>query len=400
MNLLDGSSRDRGQRAMRELTAHRRVIVTVGSGGVGKTTTAAALGLLGALLGRRTLVITIDPARRLANALGLDVLSHAPQCIDEHVMGGVVPQRAGSLSAMMLDPKAAWDDMLLRTAPDEATARKIFENRFYETLSRDLPGTFEFIACECLHRLASSGDWDLVVLDTPPTANAIDFLDAPGRILGVLDNDAFRAVASKKESLGLRFLDGAAGRAQSVLARFTGGEIIEEIGELIVLLRDLYAPLTERIRALDELMHGENTAFVIVSSPEARALTEATRFVDELARRKLPLGALVLNRLTPSPTAALELVDSKGWESELQTGGLRGPELASLRSAIEKAIRQQDELAALDRAHIEAALPPLPESVPVVAVPRLTVDVRDVRRLGEIVEALSWEAPLKDVHSG
>ena len=207
IEVLETPVDDPGRRALREHLARRSVLVVTGSGGVGKTTSAAALGLFGAQLGRRTLVITIDPAKRLANALGLTALSHVPQRIDgalTAVDGAAAP---GELFAMMLDPKAAWDDMLMRTAPDAATAQKILENRFYGTLSRDLPGAHEFIACECLHHLTSSGQWDLVVLDTPPTSNALDFLEAPARILAVLDNDAFRYFAQRKQSLGLRFLE-------------------------------------------------------------------------------------------------------------------------------------------------------------------------------------------------
>ncbi|MBM4282764.1 MAG: ArsA family ATPase, partial [Deltaproteobacteria bacterium] len=272
--------------ALRRLTGARQIVVCVGSGGVGKTTTAASLGLVAAAMGRKTLVITIDPARRLANALGLDTLLHRPQPVDAALVraararlgpvDALDPVSSSSssssgpapLSAMMLDLKAGWDDMLFRTAPDRASAEKILVNRFYRVLSTELPGAHEFIACEHLNHLASSGDWDLVVLDTPPTQNALDFLDAPQRILGVLDNDAFRLLAHKapgerEASLASRFLDGATGRAQSVIAKFTGPDLLEELGELLLLLKDLYGPLTQRTREFVALLAGRCSAFVV-----------------------------------------------------------------------------------------------------------------------------------------
>lgn len=399
MHVLDTPVLDEGRQALRALVAEKRVLVCVGSGGVGKTTTAATLGLLGASMGRRSLVITIDPARRLANALGLNGLSHTPQRIDESITrsAGVAPP--AELFAMMLDLKAAWDDMLRRTAPDEETARKILGNRFYEALSRDLPGAHEFIACECLHHLASSGEWDLVVLDTPPTSNALDFLEAPNRILAVLDNEAFRYFASRKQSLGLRFLDGsllqsAAGRAQSVLARFAGAEVLEEIGDFIVLLRDLYDPLTARARAFQALLGGEDTRFLVVSSPQPAALSEARFFLTELGRRSLPLGALVVNRVTPSPGSALEVLADPDWETHLTTRGLEGAEAARLAAVLDEATRQQQKLATLDAAAVDALLGDVRAAhasgaapIPVVEVPRLPDAVHDAKRL---VELMPW----------
>ncbi len=393
MNVLDAPELDEGRRVVRSLARERRVLVCVGSGGVGKTTTAATLGLLGAMLGRRTLVITIDPARRLANALGLDALAHKPQRIDAAVTAAAGVTLRGELSAMMLDLKAAWDDMLFRTAPDEAAARRILDNRFYETLSRDMPGAHEFIACECLHHLASSGEWDLVVLDTPPTSSALDFLEAPSRILAVLDNDAFRFFAHKKHILGLRFLDGAAGRAQSVLARFAGAEVLDELGEFIVLLRDLYDPLTQRTRDFQTLLSGDETRFLVVTSPQPAALSEARFFLDELERRALRLGALVINRVTPSPGQALELLATRGWERRLEGPAVTASDAAHLAGVLDEATRQQEKLAALDRVYVARLLEESGDA-PVVRVPRLPDAVHDARRLAELVPWLAGKDPV------
>jgi anion-transporting ArsA/GET3 family ATPase len=388
MEVLDVPERNMGRAAVCAFVATRRVLVCVGSGGVGKTTAAATIGLLGATLGRKTLVITIDPAKRLANALGLDGLAHGPQRIDATIMAAAGAVPTAELSAMMLDPKAAWDDMLLRTAPNAESARKILTNRFYDSLSRDLPGAHEFIACEALQHLASSGAWDLVVLDTPPTSNALDFLEAPARILAVLDNEAFRFFAHKKHLLGLRFLDGAAGRAQSVLARFAGREVLEEMGELIVLLRDLYDPLTQRTRDFTALLHSDDTRFLVVSSPQPAALSEARFFLGELARRELRTGALIINRVTPSPGGALAVLAESGWEQRLVGAGMPAPDAAHLAAVLDEAVRQQQQLADLDAGHA-AELEGDARDVPVVKVPRLPDAVHDARRL---VEMIPWLA--------
>ncbi len=186
------------QQARQQLSAlleDMRTIVCVGSGGVGKTTTAAALGLYAAELGKKTLVMTIDPAKRLANSLGLDALEHEPRRVDPALLAKAGLAPTANLWATMLDLPAAWDDMIVRFCDDDDVAQRILQNRFYYALSRELPGAQEFIACEALHHLATTNQFDLIVLDTPPTANALDFLEAPERILGFLDQDAFKVLS-------------------------------------------------------------------------------------------------------------------------------------------------------------------------------------------------------------
>lgn len=289
---------------------------------------------------------------------------------------------------MMLDLKAGWDDMLFRTAPNEAVAKKILANRFYKVLSTELPGAHEFIACEHLQHLASSGRFDLVVLDTPPTQNALDFLDAPSRILGVLDNDAFRFFADKSSSLGLRFLDGASGRAQSVIARFTGGEMLEELGDFLVLLKDLYDPLTDRTRRFVSLLEGKDTAFVVVTAPQPTVLSEAAFFAGELVRRGLPLRAVVVNRLTPRPREAMATLVNDHVDDTLH-GILGNDDGARVAAAVDRAVLDEDRLATLE----DAALLGLTGAggamaqTPTVRLPRLSDAVHDA---GRLVELLPW----------
>ncbi len=384
--------------ALADVVASKRVIVCVGSGGVGKTTTAAAIGLAAAAAGRRTLVITIDPARRLANALGLQSLSHEPQEVSAALVQEASARASSSstslsasgavsapapLWAMMLELKAGWDAMLFRTAPDEATANKILANRFYKTLSTELPGAHEFIACEHLQHLASSGRFDLVVLDTPPTQNALDFLDAPSRILGVLDNDAFRFFADKSTSLGLRFLDGATGRAQSVIARFTGAEMLEELGEFLVLLKDLYDPLTQRTRRFVELLGGADTSFLVVTAPQPTVLAEASFFAGELTRRKLPLALVIVNRLTARPTAALVALEGDTVDAAI-IAAVGDDDGARVIAAVDRAVTDEDRSATLE---VAALIQAQFGSVPLVRLPRLSEAVHDA---GRLVELLPW----------
>jgi anion-transporting ArsA/GET3 family ATPase len=296
---------------------------------------------------------------------------------------------------MMLDLKAAWDDMLFRTAPDRETAERILENRFYTALSRDLPGAHEFIACEALQHIASTGAYDLVVLDTPPTSNALDFLEAPQRILSVLDNEAFRFFAAKSEGfaakLGLRFLDGAASRAQSVLARFTGQEMLDELGEFIVLLRDLYGPLTTRTRAFEELLRSDATRFLIVTSPEPGALHEAAFFSDELTARNLHIGAAIVNRVTSSPDTALDALADPDWQHALVARGVDQGEVERLGEVLGEAARQQEALAHLDAGAIAGLALRLSGRVPIVRAPRLPGDIHDLTGLASLLPWLVGE---------
>jgi anion-transporting ArsA/GET3 family ATPase len=384
---------------LRGLITSKKVVVCVGSGGVGKTTTAATLGIAAAALGRRTLVITIDPARRLANALGLDALAHTPQAVDASLVARAAALSTSSassasqasstsgpapLAAMMLDVKAGWDEMLLRTAPSPQVAAKVQENRFYKVLSTELPGAHEFIACEMLHHLASSGAYDLVVLDTPPTQNALDFLDAPARILSVLDSDAFRFMAERKESgpsFGLRLFDSASDTAQSIIARFTGGALLEELSDFLVLLRDLYAPLTTRTKEFVALLGGDSAGFVVVTAPETAVLNEASFFAGELSRRGLPLAAVVVNRVTASPDAALAVLADDAFEDAVRAAVGDGAD--AVVAALDLAVRQEERLAWLE----QTALAGFGEGVgvPQVHLPRLSEAVHDAARLLDLV---------------
>ncbi len=361
---------------IRELVEDKRVIVCVGSGGVGKTTTAAALALYGTLIGKKTLVITIDPAKRLANSLGLDALSHAPQPIPGARLApfGVPPQ--GALCAMMLDLTFAWDDFVRRAAPTKAHAATVLDNRLYRVLSRDLPGAQEFIACEALYTLTHERDYDLVVLDTPPTANALDFLDAPERILTMLESDAVKMFARSDEKaarrLGLRFLDGAKGAVYAAFAKFTGTEFLDDMGAFLATFREMYAPISARTRGLQSLLASDSTGFLIITAPVQGPAREARLFHDMLHERGLTVRGLVLNRHTPAPD-----VPTEGLAERLQGAGLDAP-------VADKVVQAVNARAAAHRADAAIAADlerSLPADLPRAVVARRARAVADLDAL-------------------
>lgn len=376
-----------------------RVVVCVGSGGVGKTTTAAALGLYAATLGKRTLIITIDPARRLANALGLDALDGRPKALDAERLAAAGLRPTATIDAMMLDLTAAWDDLVTRVAPDPETSAKLQDNRFYRHLTRDLPGAQDFIACEALYSLVESGNYDLIVLDTPPTANALDFLEAPNRILSFLDNEALKNFYGKVSGedagfaakMGLRFLDGASGAVQSVLAKIAGKQVLEDLAEFFGLLRDFFGPLSERTRGFEEVLRGPTTRFCIVAAPNAGSLNEAAFFHKELGARDLALGAIVVNRVEPPPPRVVDGAGVPEIQSAIEPSVGDAAVAADLAHSIfeaaadqhTRAVRHRNAIGVLEEETAKHGRVP-----PIIPVPRLSGDVADADRLAQLLPAL------------
>jgi anion-transporting ArsA/GET3 family ATPase len=375
--------------ALARLVEDSRVLICVGSGGVGKTTTAATLGLYGASIGKRTLVITIDPARRLANALGLSALDSRPKRIPDELLVEAGIRGAAPFSAMTLDLKAAWDSLVERTAKSKDAARRILENRLYRSVSNDLPGAQDFIACEALYTLVDDGQFDLIVLDTPPTQNALDFLDAPKRILDMLDSEAFRFFAEREAGaaarLGLRFLDTAQAAIHALLSRFTGASFLDELGDFLTVMRDLYEPVRDRTRGLLMVLRSVESRFVVITSPAPGPRAEALDFLELLTARGYPVGALVANRVVPQPLPIPG--GPASLKHALEQIGLSGPHLDALTSALEAAHRAQSA----DAAHDLFALERMREGagrLPLVVVPRLSGDIADVTGLVRLMDPL------------
>lgn len=276
----------------------KRVCVCVGAGGVGKTTISAALALGLAARGRRVVVVSIDPARRLATAMGLDELAGEPHRIDEQQLAEQGIELRGELWAMMLDSKATFDGLIGRLAPDEATREEVLQNRIYGELSGAQAGSQEFTAVAKLFELAQDERFDMVVLDTPPSRNALDFLDAPERLRGFLEGRALRMLmpgGARGRALGL--LGRGTGVIMALITKATGVNMVGELRSFFGALASLVDGLSERARGVESLLRDQATSFVIVTSPEQEPTAEATFFHERLRAADMPFEALIVNRV-------------------------------------------------------------------------------------------------------
>jgi anion-transporting ArsA/GET3 family ATPase len=363
-----------------------KVIVTCGSGGVGKTTMAAALALRAAEQGRRVVVLTIDPARRLAQSLGLVELDNVPRPV-----AGV---GNGALLAMMLDMKRTFDEVVLaNTTPEKAG--QILANPFYQSLSASFAGTQEYMAMEKLSqlrgRLIEHGDWDLIVVDTPPSRSALDFLDAPQRLGRFLDGRMIRLLTAPARAGGKAYLKvvGASFSLFSrVLNRILGNDLLANVAAFVASLETMFGGFRERAEQTYRLLKAPGTAFVVVASPEPDALREASFFVERLQADEMPLAGVVLNRVrrVAVPLSADRALDAADRLAEL-TPPPAGAELARAALQVHAEIA---EAARHDRsmvARFAAAHPDVPE----LQVPALPTDVHDLAGLRLIGAALAGE---------
>jgi len=372
--------------ALLDAVATRRVLVCVGSGGVGKTTVAAALGLSRALQGQRVLVCTIDPARRLADAMGLGALGNVEARVPDHafLQAGLRPR--GELHAMMLDVKRTWDELVTRHAPDPARRDRILKNRLYHQMSAALAGSQEYMAMEKLHELATDRDYDLIVLDTPPTAHALDFLDAPERIIDFLGNDAARSLlapAAGAGRFGLKLAQLGSSYIARTLARFTGAEMLRDLGDFLAGFQGMYDGFKERAAEVRALLAHPTTGFVLVASPSPLSIEEALAFHERLHAEGMPVAGLVANRVTPD----LWRGDGPLPDEAALAAALAGhPADAALAGRLARTLSDHQRLAAADA----RALSRLFAAVPLAraVVPRLERDVHDLAGLARLAARL------------
>jgi anion-transporting ArsA/GET3 family ATPase len=359
----------------------RRILVVCGSGGVGKTTTAAALGLRAALAGRRVLVCTIDPSRRLATSLGLSQLSEKPRPI---ALDRTAPEAAGALWAMMLDTKRTFDALVERFAPSPEAARRILANRFYREGSNALAGSHEYMAMEKLLELSADPRFELIVLDTPPTRHALDFLEAPERMLAFLDTSVLRFFLKPYFSAGRLTLKVATrtGRMALDLAdRLLGLQFLKDTSEFFLAFDGMYDGFKRRADRVHALLRDPTSGFLLVSSPARPSLEEARYFHARLLEKEMPFLAFVVNRTHLFPAAR------RSRRGAAADGA--GPVHAVERELAERLValhRDQQTLARVERAAI--ARLEVDAGGPIVVVPEFEGDVHDLRGLREVAELL------------
>jgi anion-transporting ArsA/GET3 family ATPase len=362
------------------LLAERHVIVCTGAGGVGKTTTSAALALRAAEAGRRAIVCTIDPAKRLAQSLGLDQLGNEPRLVKPQSGTG---RPHGELWAMMLDMKSTFDAMVLEMTPPER-AEKIFSNPFYQHVSSTLAGTQEYMAMEKLWELHDEGRWELIVIDTPPTRSALDFLDAPRRLTDFLEGRFLKLLMlpyMKAGKTGLRVINFGTRVALRAVTKVTGSELFADVADFFQQFEGMYETFKKRSALVRELMSARRTAFVVITSPTEASLREARFFSERLNEERMPLGGIVVNRAHSVPAVA-GLEDPRTMAARIGSGVL--PAVLETYAAWRAvAVREERLLAgtlgALGGVHVWR-------------VPDLADDVHDLKSLRQVGELLAESA--------
>src|SRR5215470_9358935 len=368
-----------------------RIIVCCGSGGVGKTTTAAALGLRAAERGRHVVVLTVDPARRLAQSMGLTSLDNTPRPVplpDGHGEGG------GSLHAMMLDMKRTFDE-IVEAHSDPDRAAQILANPFYQSLSSSFAGTQEYMAMEKLGQLRRADEWDLIVVDTPPSRSALDFLDAPQRLGRFLDGRLLRllvAPARMGGRTGLKMLNAGFGLVTGAVTKIIGSQLLRDVQTFVSAMDTMFGGFRERAEYTYRLLRAPGTAFLVIAAPEHDALREASYFVERLEREDMPLAGLILNRVHRSPAARLSAARSLAAAEALQdvdNGESTSLGITALRLHAERMHQAESERRLARR--FTAAHP----LVPMARVPAQPDDVHDL--IGLRVIGTSFAADLAEL---
>lgn len=374
-----------------DLLDRRDIVVCVGSGGVGKTTTSAVIALHAAIEGRRAIVLTIDPAKRLANSLGVDSLDNEPTEIPLEQFKAIGVEPKGTLHAMMLDMKQSFDELVERYAPDAESKRQILRNKLYQYFSTSLAGTQEYAAAERLFDIYSSGEYDLIVLDTPPTSHALDFLEAPNRLTEAINSRAMQFLykPGRRNLLGV-----GTNYVIKTLSKFTGGQMLAELGTFLRAFSTLFGGFQERAKQVRKLLTSDKATFCVVTAPNAANIDEAIYFYNKLGSDHVRVGAFVTNRVHPD------------WvpEDQLNKPALNMAEsLAGLHPSFEalerteqkdfaKKLRQNANdfniLAKLDSESIERLRDTVPSKVPIIRVPYFSRDIHSLRGLDHVRRAI------------
>ena len=367
-----------------------RVVVCCGSGGVGKTTTSAAIALRAAEHGRKVVVLTIDPARRLAQSMGLSELDNSPRRIDltgaadsAEDAGGA--DKGGELHAMMLDMKRTFDEIVSAHSTPER-AEQIFANPFYQSLSSSFSGTQEYMAMEKLGQLRARDEWDLIVVDTPPSRSALDFLDAPQRLGRFLDGRMLRLLLAPARAGGrayVKVVSASFGLFTRVLTKIIGGDALRDLSAFVGALETMFGGFRERAQRTYELLQTPGTAFLVVASPEPDSLREASYFVDRLSAENMPLAGLVLNRVrfATAPQLSAE-------RAEVAADALREQGAHALTEAVLRVHAERMTQAVRDHRMRDRFVTAHPD-VAIAEVPALASDVHDLKGLRAIARAVA-----------
>src|SRR5690625_187754 len=382
----------------------RRVVVVVGSGGVGKTTSSALFALHAAIGGKRVLVMTIDPARRLANALGVDGLGHEIERIDLNLFREFDVEPKGELWATMLDMKSAFDSIIERHVKSDQEREQIYNNRFYHFFSTSLAGAQELSATDRLLDVVRSGKFDLVVLDTPPTTNALDFLDAPKRFADALDNDTIRWFihAGRRAVKATNLVNVGAGMVTRTLGKFTGIDFFRELGEFLYHLNNVLVGFHDRAQETQDILMGDDAAFVIVTSPDPATVREAQFFRQKLNEYDAKFGAIIVNRvrqLLPAEPSLQE--DPKVLHQalmQLAPSELYGSSLTErLAEKLSKNACDFNGLAKMDARTIETLSKEFGSGVALNQVPLYAHDIHSLQGLERVRRDLFGLTPLDDI---
>ena len=378
-------------------TPKTKIIVCCGTGGVGKTTTSAALSLSLAAQGARVVTITIDPAKRLADALALEHLSGEPtpvpvgRLFDTHNSDVTTPN-GGSLDAMMLDVKTTFDEVVVRHAPDQATSDRLLASRYYELVSEKLAGSAEYMAIEQLYKLYSDYNYDVIVVDTPPSVNAVDFLTAPERLSAMMSDSVIRWMSAPKSPRGMRLFERGSRTIMTVMKKMIGQTTVTEIAEFFELISGLAEGFRTRSGEMISLLKSPCTSFLLVTSPASSAVDDTIVFRNQLQSEGFPLGGVVVNRVTPTLTN----VDAVSLEETLARGeiDLSTTQRRLVAKQLLELQRNQNQQAEADNLVAED----MSKLSPTWAIPTINVDISELSSLFTLSTSLNEAAEALTPH--
>jgi len=371
-----------------------QVVLCVGCGGVGKTTTCAALGLAAAMRGQRVLCLTIDPAKRLAQSLGLESFETEAQTIDPEIFRKAGLEVPGSLTVMMLDTKATFDDLVRSLADDDTQRQRILDNVLYRYISTTLAGTQEYMAMEKLYAVKDDDRYDIVLLDTPPTSHALDFLDAPQRLVSAIDSPAVRwfiKAFGESGKFSLNLLQRGAATILKGVSKITGGGFLEQVATFLTEFNALFGSWRQRAEMVASALREDGVSYVLVTTPEPMSIREVLFFSERLREQDMAPDAYVVNRLhrIADVDASEEAIADAMVKHQLLLG-----DQAPRRVA--EAARQEERLASLNRLNLyalEEAFPDEGKPPAVAYIPEYYRDIHDVTRLAWVAEQIAPRRP-------